>query len=581
MNFTKKHAYTLAEIMLVLLVLSIIFAACAPFFTKRMRTHYTSKYNVWDYVDRNSFDAFYSPGDPSNSAELFFGVSPDSDSAVNQMLLPLSKMVIRSGEITSNKYVQKQLQFRYGRTSSSDSGKFAGNWLVTQNNMLLGGSYPVEGTSKLDLSTTGARENVAIGFNALNNLTKGEGHTAIGYNAAKTAALGKNNTAIGYNAGQNIYTTINDETFIGANAGMTQSVNSHMTFIGYNAGAKSKRGAYSTYIGYNAGGSGDGGSFNLAIGDNALAKINGGEYNIAIGQNALKNLENGYYNVAIGYNACGEVKGSYKTCIGANSGPHAGTTAEFLGGLTDDVERTYIGSKPQNFGGDAVLEIHNPNTRSNGIPEYADAASASNTTTIVNGNLIVRGRPYFTAGNTLHHFHNRYILGIGGNSNGYYYGYKTSGDSYHAACLQDDVTSYEFDNSTICPNLNTTSDRRLKNIGTRSLAGLNELNKLTVYNFTFKNDPKKAPHVGVMAQDLQKVFPNSVFQGEDGYLRIKWDEMFYATINAIKELDRKIVALVKRTTNAETQISKLEKENTVLKSQVDNLTARVNKLKAQ
>lgn len=84
-----------------------------------------------------------------------------------------------------------------------------------------------------------------------------------------------------------------------------------------------------------------------------------------------------------------------------------------------------------------------------------------------------------------------------------------------------------------------------------------------------------------MAQDLQKVFPNSVFQGEDGYLRIKWDEMFYATINAIKELDRKIVALVKRTTNAETQISKLERENTVLKSQVDSLAARVNKLKAQ
>ena len=84
-----------------------------------------------------------------------------------------------------------------------------------------------------------------------------------------------------------------------------------------------------------------------------------------------------------------------------------------------------------------------------------------------------------------------------------------------------------------------------------------------------------------MAQDLLKVFPNSVFKGDDGYLRIKWDEMFYAAINAIKELDRKIIALVKRTTTVETQISKLEKENVLLKSQVDNLTLRVNKLKAQ
>ena len=580
MNFTKKHAYTLAEIMLVLLVLSIIFAACAPFFTKRMRTHYTSKYNVWDYVDRNSFDAFYSPGDPSNTAELFFGVSPDSDSAVNQMLLPLSKMVIRSGEITSNKYVQKQLQFRYGRTSSSDSGKFAGNWLVSPNNMLLGGSYPVENpTTQIDLTSSGARDNVAIGFLAQNTLRTSKGNTAVGYAAmTNIGTSAENNVAIGYNAGRAVNNKNN--TFIGTNAGYSNTSNNN-TFIGYNAGNKST-GAYNTFIGYNAAGTNsNSGNKNVAIGDNALGNLRGGEYNVAIGQNALKNLENGSYNVAIGYNACSEVKGSYKTCIGANSGPHAGTTAEFLGGLTDSVERTYIGSKPQNFGGDAVLEIHNPTTRSSGIPEHTEAASATNTTTIINGNLIVKGRPYFTAGNTLHHFHN-IDLDLGGGTRTQFYGYRTSGvDNYHAACLTDDVTSYEFDNNKICPNLNTTSDRRLKNIGTRSLAGLKELNKLTVYNFTFKNDPKKAPHVGVMAQDLQKVFPNSVFQGEDGYLRIKWDEMFYATINAIKELDRKIVALVKHTTNAETQISKLERENTVLKSQVYSLAARVNKLKAQ
>ena len=84
-----------------------------------------------------------------------------------------------------------------------------------------------------------------------------------------------------------------------------------------------------------------------------------------------------------------------------------------------------------------------------------------------------------------------------------------------------------------------------------------------------------------MAQELQKVFPNSVFEDENGYLRIRWDEMFYAAINAIKELDKKIVSLVKRATKVETQITKLEKENVELKAQVESLAARVNKLKAQ
>ena len=43
----KKRAYTLAEIMLVVLVLTIIFAAMAPLFTKRKISQYTGKNNVW------------------------------------------------------------------------------------------------------------------------------------------------------------------------------------------------------------------------------------------------------------------------------------------------------------------------------------------------------------------------------------------------------------------------------------------------------------------------------------------------------------------------------------------------------
>jgi phage shock protein A len=84
-----------------------------------------------------------------------------------------------------------------------------------------------------------------------------------------------------------------------------------------------------------------------------------------------------------------------------------------------------------------------------------------------------------------------------------------------------------------------------------------------------------------MAQELQRVFPTAVFKNENGYLSIRWDELFYSTVNAIKELDKKIVALVKRTVKVETQISKLEKENVELKNQIESLTARVNKLKAQ
>ena len=87
------------------------------------------------------------------------------------------------------------------------------------------------------------------------------------------------------------------------------------------------------------------------------------------------------------------------------------------------------------------------------------------------------------------------------------------------------------------------SDKRLKDIIGENLDAMDKINQLKVYNFTFKDDEDKSPRVGVMAQDLQKVFPNAVVKGEDGYLRIRHEDMFYSMINALKELDAKIKAI--------------------------------------
>ena len=87
---------------------------------------------------------------------------------------------------------------------------------------------------------------------------------------------------------------------------------------------------------------------------------------------------------------------------------------------------------------------------------------------------------------------------------------------------------------------NALSDRRLKNVGEKYTAGLDELKKLDFYHYTFKKDEAKTPMVGVMAQDLQKVFPDAVKKGDDGFLRIRLEDMFYAVINAVKELDTRI-----------------------------------------
>lgn len=571
-NFNgNKRAYTIAEMMIVLLVLTIIFAAFAPIITKRRLSSYKSSNAIWNkHNETTAFDAYYVPDDSKYTGALFFGLKPDDHGTITSTLRPFSRVVIRSGPVTSGNKLQRQIQFRYGRswTNANEKkyGQFAGTWLMDRQNVLLGAAYPNIDNIPDKIE---ARDNVAIGYQSMNAVQTSLGNTALGSYALANNISGKYNTAIGYKAGSSITTTLYN-TFVGAGAGAGSSAN-YNTAIGYRAG-HSVSGDMNLFIGSGAGENATSASRNVAIGYQALQKTSG-NYNIAIGAGALKNVTSGGYNVAIGYNACSEVTtGGYKTCIGANSGPHSESTAEkFLNARTDQVQRTYIGSKPKSYyGGDAVMEIHNVGGTNNALANSPGVKS--NTTTVINGNLIVRGHPFLTIGSSLMNFYEVNPKGWS-DSTDYAFGFWDDHSDYR---VSTDQTSYTFNTNGV--NL-TSSDRRLKNIGTKSIAGLKEINQLKIYNYTFKNDKSNHPQVGVMAQDLQKVFPNSVFKGPDGYLRIRWDEMFFASINAIKELDKKIVNLVNRATKVETQIAKLEQENVELKAQVNALNARVEKIK--
>ena len=125
------------------------------------------------------------------------------------------------------------------------------------------------------------------------------------------------------------------------------------------------------------------------------------------------------------------------------------------------------------------------------------------------------------------------------------------------------------------------SDIRLKNVSGDSTAGLKEINALEVKNYTYKNDKEKTPHVGVIAQQLQKIFPNSVFEGEDGYLRIKTEEIFYAMVNSIKELFAQIQDLTAKVVGLDKRLTELEKENAMLKKQNADFEKRLSKLEAK
>ncbi len=360
---------------------------------------------------------------------------------------------------------------------------------------------------------------VALG---LNTNASGDQSIALGY---YTSMKGSNSIGIGNNANSEV----SDAIAIGTNASVLRGGG---IAIGNNAYSGAKN---STLYGDNA----------VAIGSGAKM---GNDYGVAIGNNS-GHTNKGTYGVAIGYNACQNVTGSNKICIGANSGPFADSDW-----AKDDVERVFIGSKSKYNGAPAVLEVFNDPY---GKMSYRDNDDWGVNTTgvVVNGNLIVKGLIYSVIPKAKDGY-DCCSTGLHGRSGG----------QMESFGLPHQLTGY-FGNDFVGVNTQIRSDRRLKYIGKEFNSGLDKIRQLKVFNYTFKKDEAKEPRVGVIAQDLQKVFPDAVKKGADGFLTIRMEDMFYAVINAIKELDARVTAL--------------EKENQVLKEQNKALDARLKAVEAK
>jgi Tfp pilus assembly protein PilE len=375
-------------------------------------------------------------------------------------------------------------------------------------------------------------DNIAIGASAIASADSaiGAGNIAIGSGAMRfllgSATTG--NVAVGYNAlrGPSLATVYGNSA------------------IGYEALARNSS-SNNTAVGYRA--------MYGNLGGTALAQDN-----TAVGVNALLRNQYGSYNTAIGENACRYVKGSRKICIGMNSGP---TEEQSWSYATDTVERIFIGSKSNFNGGPAVLEVHNDPS----YIKYNSDFSPRATAVVINGHLIVKGNIITSAAYAKSETY-------AGEENGNRITTIAADGSSDLKKGNVDVSSeyikyynkygkFLAEDPATLSGAGKSSDRRLKYVGNENNDGLAKLRQIKVFNYTFKKDPKKIPHVGVMAQDLQKIFPHAVKKGADGFLVIRMEDMFYAVINAIKELD--------------TRVSKLEKENQELKARLEKLEAKV------
>ncbi len=80
---------------------------------------------------------------------------------------------------------------------------------------------------------------------------------------------------------------------------------------------------------------------------------------------------------------------------------------------------------------------------------------------------------------------------------------------------------------------------------------------------------------------MQKVFPDAVTKAKDGFLRIRFEDMFFAMINAIKELDSRITALEKENQELKEILKQVQNDNRKLNATLNRIQDDNKKFEAR
>ena len=113
-----------------------------------------------------------------------------------------------------------------------------------------------------------------------------------------------------------------------------------------------------------------------------------------------------------------------------------------------------------------------------------------------------------------------------------------------------------------------TSDARLKTITNDVEVDFERLKSIPKIQYIKKGET--APHIGTIAQDLQKVYPEFVETGDDGYLVVDYAKLSVIPLKAVDILYDEVSKL-------KNELKTVKEENQMLKERLDNIEAIINK----
>jgi len=279
-------------------------------------------------------------------------------------------------------------------------------------------------------------------------------------------------------------------------------------------------------------------------------------------------------NVAIGYYAGYQVSGNNlarSIFIGNNTGAFAGTTTDTIciGSSTCSYSNGNYDVRISPYG------YYNDSTYGHSLRRYTSFIGYLSSL----GNGSVTSAINNSPGTSLSTMKSNLLSNSSNESNMYISPIPSwSGDYNNSSIIlyAEDVYGPDY-------YFNILSDRRLKENIRPSKYGLKDIRKVNVYEYNWKNIDIPERQIGVIAQEMQKIFPEGVYKNEKGILAVNSDWLIYPMVNAIQELDKSVTniknklakyvkeysALVSRVRTLENKVKKLEKENRYLTKEVN------------
>jgi hypothetical protein len=351
--------------------------------------------------------------------------------------------------------------------------------------------------------------NTFVGYRAGRNNTSGHGITALGSNAGTGNTIGNDNLSFGSYAGYGISTS-SGSIMIGNNAGYNSNAGNNM-FIGHYAGNNNTSGAGNVFLGNNAGLANSIGVNNTLVG--FQANVIGGSVSnaTAIGKDVVAYVDNQFVSgseltpmndVVFGKGDRSTAPSDYTLRATNGAGTNVGGASLILAGGKGTGSST---------GGTILFKTSDSTSSGTAVQSYSTKMTLS------------------ALGN----------LGVGDATPDYRLdvedatttGIIASFTSADGTCTLDvsDVSGWT------CP-----SDRNLKKDITNAGDMLGLVNQLHPVTYRMKTEAgTDLPSIGLIAQDVQTIFPKLVKTQADGTLAMNYGGLIVPLVKSVQELDVK------------------------------------------